>query len=346
MVLKGNRILIRLAAIISCFIALFFFAACNKNNGQPEEDKKPSQVIEEENHIKAVFERHNNIYLYDEKYEQLQPIGETTKFKELMALSPDKKNIAFKYFYEESSNSIEVIIYNLEGKSYKTITIEDLEMQNIVELKWINEKDILISSAINPSVLKYEIYDISAMEQLSSVKGLLMKVMKDKTYLYSKGDKEVNNNNLYLGEKLIYKLKNKEEEIHFADISEDEKKIAFRTISYGKNGGEIKEYLYITELNLDSLPLKTPEKLEIPPNVLGEVFFDKEGSLYIKGEEYVYKLEGTEFKLIGEAKKDSTQPTEEQLTKFKKFLKDNFDNEFIQDYLELEEMEIYNIQWF
>lgn len=331
--------------MISFIIALFLFTACTKEKAVKEESKEENQVIVKENYIKAVFERHNNIYFYDEKNGQLQPIGESTKFKELTTLSPDKRNVAFKYFYEENNNSAEVIIYNLESKSYRTIPIKDEEMQNIVEFKWINEQQLLVAASINPSVLKYEIYDINSMEKLSSVKGLLMEVTKEQMYLYAKGDKQRNNNSLYLGDKLIYKLENSEEEVHFAAITEDKKKVAFRTISYGGNNGEIKEFLYLAELDMDNLPLKKIEKIDISSNVLGNLEFDKENNLYVKGEEYVYKLENSTFVVYNEVKKEDLQPTEEQLLKFKKVLKSTFTNEFVQEYLELEEIEIFNIYW-
>jgi hypothetical protein len=335
--------------VIICMAMVFLITACNNKKDDVIDNPKDDPKIVEQDYGKAVFERNNNIYFYDEKLGNLYPIGDTTKFKELMVLSPDEKNIAFKYFYEDGVNPTEIVIYNLESKEYNKISIDDEELKNIIELKWINNERLLVSSAINPSVLKYGIYDVNSKEQIHNIKGLLMDIFEDgNLLLYSKTTRknEEDNSSLFLGEKLIYQIDNSLEEISFATISEDKKNIAFTTFSYSLNKGEVGEVLYTGKFHKDQLVVTDINKVNVPSNIIGTPFFDKNNNLYIKGEEDNYKVEGSFFSLVEMPQEEDVKPTQEQLVKFKQVLKRIFVDEFIEDYLQLDELEIYNIQWF
>lgn len=87
-------------------------------------------------------------------------------------------------------------------------------------------------------------------------------------------------------------------------------------------------------------------KITIPSNISGTAFYDKSNDLFIKGDESSYRVEGSFFTLIETAQEVESIPTEEQFIKFKQVLKKTFVDEFIEDYLQLDELEIYNIQWF
>jgi hypothetical protein len=331
-----------------CIAIIFLITACT-NKGEKNVDKTkddPKETLK--SYVNAVFERNNNIYIYDEKMESLYPIGDTTKFKELTMLSPDKKNVAFKYFYEEELDQTEIVIYNIESKEYNKIAIED-ELENIISLTWINNERLLVSAAINPSVLKYGVYDINSNKQINSIKGLLMDVFEDgNLILYSKTSRsdEKENSALYLGDKLIYQLDNSIEEIHFSAISPDKRNIAFSTFSYDVDKGEVVEFLYNGKFDLGTSTISDINKVTIPSNISGAIFYDKSNNLYIKGEGNNYKAEGSFFTLLDTVEVVESIPTEEQLIKFKQVLKKTFVDEFIEDYLQLDELEIYNIQWF
>lgn len=351
MVFKGKKeygILRGFILFICCLVALSFTACTKKSDKGNIDENKNGNNIKEEKYLKAVFERNNNIYIYDEKAEGLQLIGDTVKFKELMVLSPDKKNVAFKYFYESNSNPIEVIIYNINSREYSKILIEDKELENIIELKWISKDRVLITSALNPSVLKYGIYDINSKKQVNGVKGLLMDVFKEgEQLLYSKTSrKKEDKSNLYLGDKLLYELESNDEEVHFAKISQDNTNIAFRTLSYNIAKNEVKEFLYTGKVDIEKSSVSEIKKVPIPVNIMGELSFDKNNNLFIIGDENTYKVEGSFFTLIENQIKDKFIPPEEKLTKFKQVLKKTFVDEFIEDYLQLDELQIYNIQWF
>ncbi|MEG0771803.1 hypothetical protein [Clostridium sp.] len=342
------RFLRKFTLMIICITMIFLITACT-NKGEKIVDKTKDEPKEtQKSYVNAVFERNNNIYFYDEKMGSLYPIGDTTKFKELTMLSPDKKRVAFKYFYEEELDQTEIFIYNLESKEYNKIAVDD-ELENIISLTWINNERLLVSAAINPSVLKYGIYDINSNKQVNSIKGLLMEVFEDgNILLYSKTSRsdEKENSTLYLGDKLIYQLDNSIEEIHFATISSDKRNIAFSTFSYDADKGEVVEFLYNGKFDFATSTISDISKITIPSNISGAIFYDKSNDLFIKGEESNYRVEGSFFTLIDTAQEVESIPTEEQLIKFKQVLKKTFVDEFIEDYLQLDELEIYNIQWF
>ncbi len=332
--------------IIFCALSIILFTACTKDKDNNVENENNNKDIK---YTKAVFERNSNIYLYDEKQQQLQPIGDTVKYKELMVLSPDKKKIAFKYFYKENNPTTEVVVYSIGKNKYETIDIEDEELKNIIELKWIDKNRVLIIAALNPSVLKYGIYDVNTKQLINSTKGLLMEVLNNgELLLYSRTSRtgEKQKSNLYLGDKLLYELDNLGEEVQFAAISNNEKQIAFTTLSYDLENGGVKEFLYSGKIDLDKVSITGIKKVDIPSNIIGEPYFDKDDKLFIKNEEACYKIDGTFFSIVENKEEEIIVPSAEQLTAFKQVLKKTFVDEFIEDYLQLDELQIYNIQWF
>lgn len=345
--LKRGAGIIKVALlIIFCALFIVLITGCTKDNDNKVEEESNKKDLK---YTKAVFERNNNIYLYDEEQQQLQPIGDTTRFKELMVLNPDKKRIAYKYSYEENNPAIEVIIYNIAKNKYDTINIADEELKNIIELKWINKDKIMIIATLNPSVLKYGIYDVNTKQLINSAKGLLMETLNNgELLLYSKTSRssEKEKSNLYLGNKLLFEVDNTEEEIQFAKISNDKKQIAFTAMIYDLENGGVKEFLYTGKLDFDKASVSSIKKIAIPSNIVGEPYFDKENKLFIKNEEDTYKIDGTFFSLIETKEEEVVGPSPEQLTGLKKLLKNTFVDEFIEDYLQLDELQIYNIQWF
>ncbi|HCQ90972.1 MAG TPA: hypothetical protein DIU45_16255, partial [Clostridium sp.] len=151
--------------------------------------------------------------------------------------------------------------------------------------------------------------------------------------------------NLYINDKLIYEMENNEEQIQDAVISKDYSKIVFKTFSLNLETGEVKDCIYSADFNKD-YKISNIEKTELPPTVFGNLKLDEENNLYVVNHETAYKVQGTFFTETEYEEEDLEKPTEEKLTKFKQILAKTFPKEFITDYLQLDELQIYNIQWF
>ncbi len=334
---KSINLLLIFIMLASCLLY-----SCDKND-----DNKIK--LAEKAHLKAVFERNNNIYLYDEKKEEIKVVGDENRRKELLILSPNHKNIAYKFQQEpDKINNSQVVIQNIKSGKMKIIDIEDDDLKNITEIKWLDDDRILVTAHLNPSVLAYGIYDVNSKEQINFVKGILMGIYDDgKELLYSKTKRNDPNHisNLYMNDKLIYEMENKDEQIQDAVISEDYSKIVFKTYSLNLETGEIKDSIYTADFNKD-YKISNIQKTELPPDIFGSLKLDKENNLYVVNHKAAYKVQGSFFSEAEYKEEEIEKPTEEKLTKFKQTLAKTFPKEFIKDYLQLDELQIYNIQWF
>ena len=127
------------------------------------------------------------MYIYDEISRQIKSLGDNLKSKDLLELSPDKTKIVFMYFNEgKPIYPPHVIIYDIKDGKLTDIVINNKNAQQIVELKWIDNEDILVTGHINPSVSGYTVYNIKSKAELISCVGTIMDVSLDKkNILYS-----------------------------------------------------------------------------------------------------------------------------------------------------------------
>ena len=332
--------ILMLLVILSCIM----LTSCGNISNEKLSDKK---------YLKAVFERHNKIYFYNEKKKQISELGDKSKKKELLAISPNHKKIAYKYV-ENSASDLSVIIETLNDGNTETLEVKNDGLGAVIELKWINDDRLMITTHINPSVLTYSIYDINSKKQINFAKGILMEIYDDgDKLLYSKTLRNDPNHkaNLYLNDQLIYEMDNTTEKIQSATISEDKSKFAFKSIGFNEEKQEIEEYIYKGSLSSDNKSSNV-EKIKMPPIIFGKLQLDNENNLYVVNENTSYKIEGNLFqeeKIEDDNSKNKiteNKPSEEQLIVFKDILKNTFLNEFIEDYLELKDLQIYNITFF
>lgn len=343
LVKKGSKSK-KLVNLLLLFVVL---ASCLLYGCDKKDDNKVK--LAEKAHLKAVFERNNDIYIYDEKKEEIKVVGDQGKRKELLVLSPNHKNIVYRLQQDQNTiNNSQIVIQNIKKEKTDVIDIEDEDLKNITEIKWLDDEHILVTAHMNPSVSSYGIYDINSKKQVNSIKGILMGTYDDgQELLHSKTKRNdpSHKSNLYINDKLIYEMENSEEQIQDAVISKDYSKIVFKTFSLNLETGEVKDYIYSADFNED-YKISNIEKTELPPTVFGILKLDEENNLYIINDKAAYKVQGTFFTETKYKEEGLEKPTEEKLTKFKQTLAKNFPKEFITDYLKLDELQIYNIQWF
>ena len=151
------------------------------------EIKSEEQVVANTKITKIAFEKNNNVYIYDEINEQIKSIGDNSKLKDLLKVSPDKTKIVFRYFNEEKAiYPPHIIIYDIKTESLTDIVIDNKNVQQIIELKWIDNENILVTGHINPSVSGYAVYNIKSKVELLACVGTIRDItINKKNILYS-----------------------------------------------------------------------------------------------------------------------------------------------------------------
>lgn len=307
--------------------------------------------LADKKYLKAVFERHNKVYFYDEKDAEISEIGADKDLKELLAVSPDSKRIAYQLKKANGeTDEPEIVVQNLNNEETKVIQLNNDDLKVITEIEWINEDRILVTSHINPSELAYGVYDVNKNEKINSAKGILLNIYDEgDTLLYTKTIRDISSSKteLYINDKVIYEINNGDEQIQEAIISEDFSKIAFKTFQFDMTTAEVTDKVYNSDLS-ESFKISNTETVIVPSIIVGAIEFN-DNNLYLANKDVVYKIEEdlfTETDLKNRKITKTDKPSEDQLIKFKQTLAKKFPKEFIADYLELEELQIYNIKFF
>lgn len=301
---------------------------------------------------KIAFEKNNNVYLYDEINEQIKSLGENSKSKDLLKLSPDKTKIVFRYFNQEKATyPPHIIVYDIKTESLTEIIIDNKNVQQIIELRWVDDDNILVTGHINPSVSGYAVYNIKSKAELISCVGTLRDVTLDKKNILYSNTPHIfpqPKANLYFNGNKIFESDNSNEEIYDGVISKDAKTIAFRSSVEDKlnSNVEVKAYINIADINSDRASISNFKKISISSDTSGEMKFDDENNIIIVGEEFIYKLkEGNLIKTENSLPKEP-ELTEQQLIKFKQVLAKQFPSEGISQQTLLEDIDIYDKEVF
>ncbi|WP_026022260.1 hypothetical protein [Clostridium senegalense] len=306
--------------------------------------------LSDKKHLKAVFERQNKIYYYDEKKQEIKELGESGTLKELLSVSPNNEKIVYQIKTDDTSNKQpEIVVENLRNGKIEKLPINNEEFKIITDIKWINDERILIKSHINPSVLAYGVYDVNTKKEVNFVKGNSLNTYNDgDKLLYTKEvkDTEGTKSYIYINDKLVYELENADEQIQETVLSEDFSKLAFKTFKFDITTGEVTDTIYLADFDKE-YKLSNIKSTTVPQVIVGSLMLDK-NQLYLSNHDVTYKVENDLFTETDLKKPElnTEKPKEEQLAKFKEILAKQFPKEFVADYLELEELQIYNIKFF
>lgn len=318
----------------------------NDNTGKPSNSGVENNGGIKEKRDMIAFEKDDNIYLYNEITKEFHSLGDDSKLKDLLSVSPDKTNILFRYFNEgKAIYPPHVAVYNIENKNLMDIVVENENTQQITELKWIDNENILISGHINPSDSGYSVYNIKSKKELLSCVGTIRDVAIDKhSILYSKTPHIFPRPkaNLYIDDNKIFEVDSNDEEIFDGAMSRDGKILAFRSWIPNKEGmdGETTAYLNIASINADGKSISNFKKISISSDTTGDIKFDDKNTVTVVGDEFIYRLKDDNL-----IKEENVLPKEEishqQVEIFKQSLAKQFPEEAISQETLLEDINIF-----
>ncbi len=363
---KYKKGFFKLLIIVLCLILIIFtiVAYLNKTgktskntNNKNIDSKEP--VINAEEQIekdikltKIAFEKNNNVYLYDEVNEEIKSLGDNSKLKELLILSPDKSKIAFKYFNEgKAEYPPHVLVYDIQTENLIDIIINNKDTQQVIELEWVDNENILVAGHINPSDSGYAVYNVKNGAEVMSCVGTIRDVSINRNKMLYSNTPHVfprPRDNLYINGNKIFESNKDEEEIFDAVISQDGKMLAFRSSVSNEVGlnGEVAAFLNLANINSDGKSLSDFKSISIGSDTAGEMKFDDKNNINIIGDEYMYVLKG---EILIKEKNNSPKKAElsdSQLNKFKEVLAKQFPEDFIPEDAVLDDLGIYNVQAF
>ncbi|MBU3159278.1 hypothetical protein KPL37_05840 [Clostridium frigoris] len=354
---KMTKKLFKLLIVTIClFLGIFtVISYSNRNENKDNTSNKGTDINGTNQNIKNIkltkiaFLKGNSVYLYDEINRQIKSLGDSSKSKDLLELSPDKKKIVFRYFNEgQPIYPPHVIIYNIKDEKLTDIVINNKNVQQIVELKWIDNENILVTGHINPSVSGYTVYNIKSKAELISCVGTIRDVsLGKKNIVYSNtphifpGPKA----NLYINGKKVFEINNDKEQIFDGVISKDGKTIAFRSGVTGEKNlnGKVSSYLNVAKISSNTNEINDLKKIIISGDIAGELKFDDENNLSIIDEKFIYKLKDGKIIKEGNTLPKQKELSALQLKEFRQTLAKQFPKETISDQTVLEDIDIYNM---
>ena len=359
---KMTKTLFKLLIMSIClFLSIFTVVSCSNKTDKNNKNKDDSssnkginingndQSIKNIKLTKIAFEKDNNVYIYDEISRRIKSIGDGSKLKDLLILSPDKTKVVFRYFNEgKPIYPPHVIIYSIKDGELTDIVINNKNAQQIVELKWIDNENILVTGHINPSVSGYTLYNIKSKAEVMSCVGTIMDVNSDKKdMLYSSTPHifPLPKANLYINGSQIFESDNDKEQIFDGVISKDKRMIAFRSWVMGQKDtkGKPIAYLNVAKIKSNGVSPSDLKRISISGEIAGTLKFDNENNVSIVEEKFIYKLKDGVLIKVANTLSNKKGLTTLQLKEFRQTLAKVFPSEGISDKTVLEDINIYNM---
>jgi len=351
---KTTKKIFKLLIIAICvYLSTFILMACSnkteKINGDISKNKDENKIVANIKQSKIAFEKNNNVYIYDEKNQKIKSLGDNSKSKDLLEISPDKTKLIFRNFNEEKAvYPPHLIVYDTKTEKLTDITIKDRNIQQIIEIKWVDNENILVTGHINPSASGYAVYNIKNKAELITCEGTIRDVTIDKKNILYSNTPHIFPKikaNLYINGNKIFEVSNANEEIFDGVISKDGKIIAFRSWVEDKKKLNAKKSAYLNVANIDSdgKGINNLKKINISSDTTGDLKFDDKNNISIIGDEFIYKLEANNLIQEKNTLPKQSEISDSQLKKFKQILAKQFPEDAISDETLLEDIDISNM---
>jgi hypothetical protein len=298
---------------------------------------------------KIAFEKNDNVYIYDEINEQIKSLGDNLKSKDLLNISPDNTKLIFREFNKgEPVYPPHVTVYDIETEVLTDIVIDNKNVQQIVDMEWIDNENILFTGHINPSASGYSVYNVESRKELISCVGTVRDItVSKKNILYSNTPHVFPqlSANLYINGNKVFESQDDNEEILDGVLSEDGKSLAFRSWVANENelNSEVTAYLNVAKINSDGKSLSDLKRINLGGDTSGNIKFDDKNNLMIIGDEYIYKLKDNILLKEGNILPLKEAIPTDSLQKFKRILAEQFPEEFISEQTILDDIGIYNL---
>ena len=349
---KRTKGLLKLLIMAICVsLSTFILIACSNKTEKTNKDiikNKGQNIVANIKLTKIAFEKNNNVYLYDEINQQIKAIGENSKSKNLLELSPDKTKLIYRQFNEEKKTyPPHLIVYDVKTKKSTDIAINDKNIQQIIEIKWVDNEKILVTGHINPSTSSYAVYNIKSKAESISCEGTIRDVtINKKNILYSDTPHIFPQikANLYINGNKIFEVSNTNEEIFDGVISKDGKMVAFRSWveDKKKSNGQKTAYLNVASIVSNGKVISHLDKIIISSDTTGNLYFDDKNNISIIGDEFIYKLESGNLVKERNILPKQSEITALQLKKFKQIFTKQFPKDSISDETLLQDIDISN----
>jgi len=334
-------------------LSIFILMACSnkteKINKDISKNKDQNKIVANTKITKIAFEKNNNVYLYDETNQQIKSIGDNLQFKDLLELSPDKTKIIFRQFNQEKETyPPHLIVYDVKTKKSIDIAINDKNIQQIIEIKWVDNENILVTGHINPSSSGYGVYNIKSKLELISCLGTIRDVIVNKKDILYSDTPHIFPQikaNLYFNGNKIFEVSNANEQIFDGVISKDGKMIAFRSWVEDKKKSNAQKiaYLNVASIDSDGKGISNLKKVIISGNTNGNLKFDDQNNISIIGDDFIYKLKAGNLVKTKNISPKQLEITDLQLKKFKQILSKQFPEDSISEETLLEDIDISNM---
>ncbi|MCX7746731.1 MAG: hypothetical protein N2645_07560 [Clostridia bacterium] len=208
----------------------------------------------------AIFTWEKNIYFYKAQNAKMKEIGDAKRPKEFLGMSPEGGKAAYKYISSDNTY-VEPEIGIIEGKSgkVKEWPLKNDLMRQMQGFWWINGKTFMVTGHINPSVAGYILYDSDTNEEINACAGLLYSVLPDGKKMMYRENPHVFPQikaNIWIDQKRIFEVENPLDQIEYAKVSRDFKKIAF--LEYGFD----QEKAYLVLADFDSQKMKMGQMIK------------------------------------------------------------------------------------
>ncbi len=326
-------------------ILIMFVGAISVGNGFAE--KSLSKMLSKQERkllSSAIFEKDGVLYSYSEKTGKIKQLSDESTPKYLPQLSPSKENLAFAYASNMFGSELKLGILDMNNKKISDITIQSRYSDVIMDIQWINDRQLGVECHVNPSTSEYFIINIKDKSIQKTYAGSRFTVLPDGSVMYKghipHGWKSEVKETLYINDQQVYEAEATDISIGYPQVSTNNTKIAF--IETNDNDPENNK-LVICELDFRELSLNKKASVELTDNVHGRLLFDTTDNIYFVDEDYTYTVDEQTL-TIKEAKtkkdKEYSDEWQEKLNAFDKALKNHFKN------TEEERVKVEDVKWF
>lgn len=253
----------------------------------------------------AVFERNGEILYYDSERDSINVLSTEGKYNPL--LSPDNGQILYRRSVIDSQDHALVFgAMDLKGNTIFEIIIDTEFSNDILDLTWISESLVGITTHINPSSSEYFVYDICEQKLLKRFVGSSFSVIPGTNHvMYEKNvpywsDESVQHSFL-IDDNLVFVSENTNTKLSTPVFSPDMTQVAFIETPVNVDHDSTEKLqeanLIICEFNLNNLSLHKKNSIVLDSEISGYLAFNEKNDVCIVNTNvyYYYNKETDSF---------------------------------------------------
>ncbi|WP_438435011.1 hypothetical protein [Gorillibacterium sp. sgz500922] len=265
---KNKRILAAVAGFVAFSVVFSGIVLANSFDTKAEQAKHFKF-----NYKHAVFERDNNLYLFDDETDSLSPLGGDSRGKVMPSLNSGTKQVAFAYSEQpQLGESLSLGIVDLSSNAVEEMTIPSAYSNAIVGIDWINDQTIGVEGHVNPATSEYFIVDVASKQILKRYVGSLFTPLPNGSIIYRGqiplGQEDQVQDSYFIDDTLVYTSEQAIGTLEYPQFSKDMKHVVFMETS--DNGNKIKK----GDIDLAAKTVAVTETVDVPEGAVGNLVFD------------------------------------------------------------------------